>query len=203
MSEQTAELVRRLDALLPQTQCRRCGFEACLPYAEALARGTVSPNHCPPGGEHTRRALAAELGLAPEPAEPVHASEPTHLARVREHDCIGCTRCIRACPVDAIVGASGCMHSVVARWCTGCALCVPVCPTDCIELSASSCVTLTPDAARERYRQREARRARRDDGADARTQLVDLDKLDRDGLRAAVAAAVQRSRERTATEQRD
>lgn len=129
------ELAERLDRLLPQTQCGQCGFDGCLPYAQAMARGEAGVDHCPPGGDAGARALARLLGVDPVPYDRARGMHrPAQVALVVEADCIGCTKCIQACPVDAIVGGSKLMHTVVAPLCTGCELCVPVCPVDCIEL---------------------------------------------------------------------
>ena len=128
-------LVERIDRELPQTQCGQCGFAGCRPYAQALADGRADIDRCPPGGAAGVAALAALLGRVPKPVDPVHGVEkPPQVARVIEIDCIGCTKCIQACPVDAIVGAPKLMHTVVAELCTGCELCLPPCPVDCIEL---------------------------------------------------------------------
>ena len=121
-----------IDALLPQTQCGRCGYPGCHPYAAAVAAGTAAATLCAPGGAVTAHALARLLGHEP-PARPP-PDEADRVALVQEADCIGCVRCIQACPVDAIIGAPGWMHTVVAADCTGCGLCVPACPVDCIEL---------------------------------------------------------------------
>ena len=127
------DLVERLDRLLPQTQCGQCGFDSCRPYAEAMARGEAGIDHCPPGGDAGARALAHVLGVAPQPYDRSRGAHKTPLvARVVEADCIGCTKCIQACPVDAIIGASKLMHVVLPPLCTGCELCVPACPVDCI-----------------------------------------------------------------------
>ena len=128
-------MVERIDRLLPQTQCGQCGFPGCRPYAEALAAGRVSIDRCPPGGDAGARALARLLGVPPLPYDRARGSQqPTQLAVIVEADCIGCTKCIQACPVDAIVGGSKHMHTVLEDLCTGCALCLPACPVDCIEL---------------------------------------------------------------------
>ena len=128
-----ADLTERLDRLLPQTQCGQCGFEGCRPYADAMARGEAGPDRCPPGGDAGALALARLLGVAPVPYDRARgAHAPPQVALVIEPLCIGCTKCIQACPVDAIVGAAKHMHVVVEPLCTGCALCVPACPVDCI-----------------------------------------------------------------------
>lgn len=127
-------LADRIDDLLPQTQCGQCGFGGCRPYAEALAAGTTELNRCPPGGQRGIHALAALLQRPPLPLDPDCGEErPLQLARIREAECIGCTKCIQACPVDAIIGAPKLMHTVIAAHCTGCELCIPPCPVDCIE----------------------------------------------------------------------
>ena len=126
---------QRIDALLPQTQCTRCGYPACLDYAQAIAAGAADINQCPPGGAAGIDALARLLGRAPKPLNPVNGREqPRTLARIDEEICIGCTKCIQACPVDAILGASKMMHTVLAEECTGCELCIAPCPVDCIEM---------------------------------------------------------------------
>ena len=133
MSGDAENLAARIDALLPQTQCRRCGFDACRPYAEAMARGDAGPERCPPGGDVGARALALVLGVPAMPFDRVRGEhKPAQVALVVENDCIGCTKCIQACPVDAIIGGAKHMHTVIEPLCTGCALCVPVCPVDCI-----------------------------------------------------------------------
>jgi electron transport complex protein RnfB len=124
-------VVERIDGLLPQTQCGQCGYPGCRPYAEAIADGEAI-NRCPPGGEATIAALADLLGREPEPLDGEEAA-PT-VAVIREEDCIGCTKCIQACPVDAIVGAARFTHTVIAAECTGCDLCVEPCPVDCIDM---------------------------------------------------------------------
>ena len=128
-------LAERIDALLPQTQCAQCGYPGCRPYARAIAEGSVDINRCPPGGEATLQALAKLLDRSPLPLDPDCATVPTlRVARIRERDCIGCARCLPACPVDAIVGAPQHMHTVLAAECTGCELCLDPCPVDCIDM---------------------------------------------------------------------
>lgn len=158
-------LADRIDALLPQTQCEQCGFHGCRPYAEAMARGEAPINRCPPGGTAGIARLAELLDVAILPLDPEHGVEkPRMLARIVEADCIGCTKCIQACPVDAIVGAAKLMHTVIVDDCTGCELCVPACPVDCIVLEPMPLTqaedTAHADAARAHFQRREARLAR-------------------------------------------
>lgn len=128
-------VVEQINAILPQTQCAQCGFPGCRPYAEAIADGRADINQCPPGGEAGIRALADLLGREAKPLDTTHGEEkPKLLAVIDEPVCIGCTLCIQACPVDAILGASKQMHTVIAAECTGCELCLPPCPVDCIDL---------------------------------------------------------------------
>ncbi|AXA23817.1 RnfABCDGE type electron transport complex subunit B [Pseudomonas putida] len=126
-------LIHRIDALLPQTQCGKCDHAGCRPYAEGLAAGEAI-NKCPPGGSETIAALAQLLQVPVIAPAPERRAAPAQVAFIREAECIGCTKCIQACPVDAIVGASKLMHTVIASECTGCDLCLAPCPVDCIEL---------------------------------------------------------------------
>jgi len=143
-------LAQRIDALLPQTQCTKCGYDGCRPYAEAIARDDADINQCPPGGEAGVARLAALLGRPAKPLNPANGEyRPPQVALIDEATCIGCTKCIQACPVDAIVGASKLMHTVIASWCTGCELCIPPCPVDCIALAP---VAELPPAALSRAR---------------------------------------------------
>ena len=139
-ASQRSSIVDRINSVLPQTQCGRCTFAGCKPYATALAEGQADINHCPPGGDTTARALAALLGRPFKPVDPKFGLTPARpvVALIDESRCIGCTKCIQACPVDAIVGASKFMHTVIAAQCTGCELCIPPCPVDCIELRPST-----------------------------------------------------------------
>ena len=124
-----------IDALLPQTQCTRCGYGGCRPYAQAIAAGEVPINQCPPGGAATIGALAALLGRAVLPLNPANGTEgPTLVAQIDEEACIGCAKCLPPCPVDAIIGAHRQMHTVVLALCTGCELCAAPCPVDCITM---------------------------------------------------------------------
>lgn len=159
------ESTRLIDQVLPQTQCQRCGFAACLPYAEAMAAGEAPINRCPPGGSAGIAQLADLTGQPVLPLDPDCGEEgPVQLAFIREQDCIGCVLCLEACPVDAIAGAFKRMHTVIAEDCTGCALCVPVCPVDCIELrSPATPVTWNrqaADLARLRFQRRQMRRTK-------------------------------------------
>jgi electron transport complex protein RnfB len=152
-----SDLARRIDALLPQTQCTRCGFDGCRPYADAIADGRADIDQCPPGGDAGVAKLAALLGRAVKPLNPVHGEfAPPRVAVIDEATCIGCTKCIQACPVDAIVGASKRMHTVIASWCTGCELCIPPCPVDCITLEEVSALP-APALSRERHETRAVR----------------------------------------------
>ena len=126
-------VVDKIDAILPQTQCGQCTYPGCRPYAQAIANGEADINQCPPGGEAVIQELADLLGVDPKPLNEEHGehTEKT-VVYIDEQVCIGCTLCIQACPVDAIVGAAKLMHTVIEKECTGCDLCIPVCPVDCI-----------------------------------------------------------------------
>jgi electron transport complex protein RnfB len=158
-----------IDQLLPQTQCTRCGYPGCLPYAEAIAGGEADINRCPPGGTETIIALSALTGRAVAPLDKGIGVEaaPT-VALIDEERCIGCTKCLPPCPVDAIVGAPRLMHTVIVELCTGCELCVAPCPVDCISMvplltsPAHAALSLPPaDASRARYAAHNERIARR------------------------------------------
>lgn len=125
-------LVDQIDAVLPQTQCGQCGYPGCKPYATAIAAGEADINQCPPGGEDGVKKLAELLGVEPKPlnAEP----RPKAVAVIDENTCIGCTLCIQACPVDAILGSAKHMHTIISSECTGCELCLAPCPVDCISM---------------------------------------------------------------------
>ncbi len=128
-------IVEQIDSLLPQTQCGQCGYAGCRPYAEAIATGEADINQCPPGGDAGIRALADLLGRDVKPLSEEHGEEkPKAVAIIDEQTCIGCTLCLQACPVDAIVGAAKQMHTVMESECTGCELCVEPCPVDCIAM---------------------------------------------------------------------
>jgi electron transport complex protein RnfB len=208
-----AELADRIDALLPQTQCTKCGYAGCRPYAEAIAAGDAQIDRCPPGGAAGIARLAALLGRPALPLNPANGAEgPLRVAVIDEPLCIGCTLCIQACPVDAIVGAPRLMHTVLAAACTGCDLCLPPCPMDCIAMvpvePARAWTTADAGAARARYQARRLRlareQARRDDRLAAKA-IAKLDQLDAgDDLaadevarkKAVVQAAIERARAR-------
>ncbi|MFN9747000.1 MAG: electron transport complex subunit RsxB [Betaproteobacteria bacterium] len=214
-------LADRIDAALPQTQCMRCGEPDCRRYAEAIAEGRAPINRCPPGGAEGIARLAALTGQPVEPLDPSHGTEgPRTVAFVDEAWCIGCTLCIKACPVDCIVGAPRRMHTVIEAQCTGCELCVPACPVDCIVLEPATpgasgwgaWSAAQADEARERYRFHRWRveRNRRDHderlAAKAAHKLADIAAASRhaepavlDARRAIVEAALARARARLST----
>ena len=156
-----------IDALLPQTQCTRCGYPACRAYAEAIAAGEAQINQCPPGGAATIATLARLLGREVLPLNPANGIEgPPLVAQIDEDACIGCARCLPPCPVDAIIGAHKQMHTVVLSLCTGCELCVAPCPVDCIAIVPRASLPHAPRAPsapenRERFVAHGARRAGR------------------------------------------
>jgi electron transport complex protein RnfB len=143
-----------IDALLPQTQCTKCGYDGCMPYAEAIVDGAAQINRCPPGGDRVVQALATLLSLPPLPLDTSRGlHRPHQVAVIDEAACIGCAKCLAPCPTDAIVGASKFMHTVVAALCTGCELCIPPCPVDCIrmETDAGFPAMMPAGEARSRY----------------------------------------------------
>lgn len=147
----------QIDALLPQTQCGLCGYAGCMPYAIALSEKAAPINQCPPGGIDGLLALANLLQEDPTPfIEELKTKHPSK-AHIREAECIGCTKCIQACPVDAIVGSAKSMHTVLAFECTGCELCIPPCPVDCIEMEPIQALPALPDHFRKRFKARETR----------------------------------------------
>lgn len=174
--------VEAINALLPQTQCTKCGYSGCKPYAEAIATGAAI-NRCPPGGPTTIIRLAELTGQPVQALDPdVGAHLPQQLAVIREAECIGCTKCIQACPVDAIIGAAKLMHTVIAADCTGCDLCVEPCPVDCIDMISVADTVAAPSADqsrqwRSRYEARQKRLARLHDQLQQRRLLRLQDKL--------------------------
>lgn len=187
-------LADRIDALLPQTQCTKCGYDGCRPYAEAIAAGEAEINQCPPGGAAGIAQLARLLGRPVLPLNPANGVEqPLRVAVIDESRCIGCTLCIPACPVGAIVGAAKRMHTVIASRCSGCDLCLPPCPMDCITMTPVQPVRAwtTDDAyaARERFHAQRQRNA-----------VLDLSPMAPavDG-KSKAAAAIDRARQRRAS----
>ncbi len=205
LAESSGTRADRLEALLPQTQCTKCGFQGCRPYAEAMARGEADCNRCPPGGAEGIRRLAAELGVAPLPLDASHGTEqPRAVARIDETLCIGCTLCIQACPVDAIVGAAKQMHTVLPDWCTGCDLCVAPCPVDCIAMVPVTGERTGWDAwsqqqaddARARYLSRKQRLVREREENEARLAAKAAAKLEALRQEAASSEAERQAQER-------
>ena len=128
-------IVDKIDEILPQTQCGQCGFPGCKPYANAISKGEADINQCPPGGDDGVHKLADLLGVEYKPLNSDHGEpKPKSIAIIDESTCIGCTLCIQACPVDAILGAAKQMHTIIEKECTGCELCLPPCPVDCIDM---------------------------------------------------------------------
>ncbi|MGR9014516.1 MAG: electron transport complex subunit RsxB [Gammaproteobacteria bacterium] len=175
VSPESTALIDRINALLPQTQCGQCSFQGCRPYAEAIASGTADINQCPPGGDQGILELADLLGIPPKPLNGefgVH--KPASVAFIIEQDCIGCVKCIAACPVDAILGAAKFMHTVIASECTGCELCIAPCPVDCIIMQPA------PPSNTERSRaQKSALAKRRYDARCLRKDKQEAEKVER------------------------
>jgi electron transport complex protein RnfB len=219
MSDLSKTLADRIEDLLPQTQCTKCGYPACRPYAEAIAAGNASYNQCPPGGAEGIARIAELLGKPVIPINPVHGLERERpVAVIDESACIGCTLCIQACPVDAIVGAAKQMHTVIASLCTGCDLCVPPCPVDCIDMQAATpgrtgwaaWSQADADAARARHDARTSRLQREKQENDARLAAkalaklaevdasnaqTDAERAEKERKRAIIQAAIERSRQ--------
>ncbi|HVT63130.1 MAG TPA: RnfABCDGE type electron transport complex subunit B [Legionellaceae bacterium] len=151
--------VKDIDALLPQTQCGLCGYGGCRPYAEAMMTGVAGIHLCPPGGVPTLRALGAMLHIDSEPyiAQMVQDQRMPATAIIHEVECIGCTKCIQACPVDAIIGTAKKMHHILPDECTGCGLCIEPCPVDCIEMIPVPEAQYEPDVARMRHEAKQIR----------------------------------------------
>ena len=214
----TNETAEQIDALLPQTHCEQCGYPGCFPYAQAIATGEADINQCPPGGQTGVDALAALLNQPSKPLNRAHGETlPARVAWIDEAVCIGCTKCIQACPVDAIVGARQLMHTVITDACTGCDLCLAPCPVDCIEMHPTE-RDVEPlaqqqarrDKARRAYQHRNQRLAKRkaaeterrrqrraDRHARQNPASADASALpNRDQRRAVAQAALERARER-------
>jgi electron transport complex protein RnfB len=218
----TKTLADQIEDLLPQTQCTKCGYPACRPYAEAIARGEADINRCPPGGIEGVERLARVTGRPVIPINPANGIErPRPVAFIDESLCIGCTLCIQACPVDAIVGAAKQMHTIVPSLCTGCDLCVPPCPVDCISMLPvtgdatgwAAWSQAQADAARARHDFRTERLKREKDENDARLAAKAVEKMravtleatntpeelaEKERKRAIIAAAIERARAKAA-----
>lgn len=194
-----------IDALLPQTQCTRCGYDGCLPYAQAIANGEAEINQCPPGGAATIDALSALTGRPSLPLNPENGVEkPREVAFILEEHCIGCTKCLPACPVDAILGANKRMHTVIAIECNGCELCIAPCPLDCIIMvpdtandgaARGAITTGEADYFRDRYHAHQARSARRQNEQAAKIEAKRAD-LKRETGASTLADAIARAKAR-------
>ena len=200
-------LAGNIDALLPQTQCTKCGYGGCMPYARAIAAGAADINQCPPGGEAGIVKLAALLRQNAKPLNPANGTEQRRtVAFIDEARCIGCTLCIQACPVDAIVGTAKRMHTVIAELCTGCDLCVPPCPVDCIDMLplANAQAPWTQgmaDAARARFQFRSLRLEREETERARRLARKAQEKPGQpmpDAKKAVILAAIERAKARKA-----
>ena len=217
----TKTLADQIEDLLPQTQCTKCGYPACRPYAEAIARGEAEINQCPPGGIEGVRRLSGVTGRPVIPINPANGIErPRPVAFIDESLCIGCTLCIQACPVDAILGAAKQMHTILPSLCTGCDLCVAPCPVDCISMLPVTNATgwdawsqQAADAARARHDLRSERLQREKAENDARLAAKALEKMrevtleatntpeqlaEKERKRAIIAAAIERARQKAA-----
>lgn len=218
MADLHKTLADRIEDVLPQTQCTKCGYPACRPYAEAIANGSASYNQCPPGGAEGVARIASLLGKPVIPLNPENGVERERpVAVIDESACIGCTLCIQACPVDAIIGAAKQMHTVIASLCTGCDLCVPPCPVDCIDMKPvtagktgwAAWSATEADAARARHDARKLRLQREKQENDARlaakalTKLAEVDasdakneaeRVEKERKRAIIQAAIERAR---------
>lgn len=216
LKDERSAMADRLNALLPQTQCTRCGYPDCAAYARAMADGIAEINQCPPGGQEGIERLAAATGRPPLPLNSEHGVEgPRAIAIIDENWCIGCTLCVAACPTDAIVGSHKRMHTVVEPYCTGCELCIPVCPVDCIQLENVSGTqtgwkawsTEQAEMARQRHAWHQERGQRAQKEHQARLEKKAQDKLEHlaehskitdpvalDKKRAVIEAALARAR---------
>jgi electron transport complex protein RnfB len=185
------DLVTKIEALLPQTQCTKCGFNGCAPYAEAIATDQADINRCSPGGKATTLALARLLN---KPSLPLAADViPTlseQVAVINEEHCIGCTLCLKACPVDAIIGAGKLMHTVLTQWCTGCDLCIARCPVDCISMQDKPphIAVPSPQENQHRYHLQQQRLA---------TKSTALPTIKVNDIQATIKAALERAKRKT------
>ena len=191
-------LLEQLERILPGTECQKCGFDSCRSYARAMLSGEVGVNLCPPGGEPGRALLAAAIRKPLEDIDPIHTGKPGTVVVVEEVDCIGCAKCIKICPTDAIIGSKGKMHTVAEQWCSGCNLCVPVCPTDCIKpVSLTSDQNkISKDEIKARVRRREERlKDRFNEPESTMLSLVDVAEHSKEELKKEIESAVCRRRD--------
>lgn len=200
-------LIERIDAVLPQIQCGQCGFDGCMPYARAIVEGKADIDQCPPGGNAGVAAMAAILNIPTKPLNTAYGHpKPPAIAVIDESQCIGCTFCLRACPVDAIIGAAKYMHTVFIELCTGCERCIAPCPVDCISMvpipeATAEIRQQKADGARKRYQRRQLRLAREER---QRNEKLESRKLKNsstpdgqpaiDPRQAAISAAMERAR---------
>ncbi|HVS27640.1 MAG TPA: electron transport complex subunit RsxB [Burkholderiales bacterium] len=196
--------VEQIDVILPQTQCGKCGYGGCKPYAEAIATGEADINQCPPGGAASIHRLAALLNREFKPLNLQFGVEkPREVAVIEEELCIGCTKCIEACPVDAIIGASKQMHTIITADCTGCELCIPPCPVDCIRMIPAAHPVWSQqdaDAARERFNFHNFRLQR--DEQEKQQKLAQKTQPEHEPKKAAIRAALERARIRRISPQK-
>lgn len=188
-----SDLIKKIDACLPQTQCGLCGYKGCLPYAEDLAKSNAPINLCPPGGVPGLMTLSQLLEVDPTPYLPdmQKKAKPPTRAVIREAECIGCTKCIQACPVDAIIGSAKLMHTVLSSECTGCELCIAPCPVDCIDMVQVPSDTDKKDYYRKRYQARAQRLNRQK--KTTRNPSTPSQSIDK---KAYIAAAIARTKEK-------
>jgi len=188
--------VKQIESILPQTQCKNCGYDGCLPYAEAILKGE-SINRCSPGGEKVIHSLASLLHQSPIPLHKAcQPTTPPHTVIIREDECIGCTKCIQACPMDAIIGAAKQMHTVITKDCTGCDLCIAPCPTNCIDISPlthQQAKTLLTPSRRERNRHLFKQRKIRQDATSLNKAILRSNKVRHDNDKDIPSTSMKRS----------